>query len=322
MVDWVGLIAVLVAAGVLAWCTARAWRMRNRVVKWAGKGLMACLALLVSAAGVLAVIGIARLYARAAPMPNISITATPAQVRRGQAIADSFCGGCHAADGPLSGGLELAGHLPLPIGSFVSSNLTPAGPLSRWSDDDIFRAIRNGVDRDGHWLIIMSWTHAGRLSDDDIKAVIAYLRSLSPAGTETRTPPDRLSLLGTVMLGAGLLPAGSPIFTGSIAAPPKGRTVQYGEYVLSWQDCRVCHGANLTGGVKGQLPPIGPDLDLVKAWSAEQFIETMRTGVDPGGHVIGAEMPWRQIGKLDDDELGAVYEYLAHRQGPQSVSSN
>ncbi|WP_426419704.1 hypothetical protein [Bradyrhizobium genosp. A] len=63
--------------------------------------------------------------------------------------------------------------MPVPVGAFVSSNLTPAGPLGRWSDGEIFRAIRNGVDRDGRWLIIMSYTNAGKLSDDDAKAVIA-----------------------------------------------------------------------------------------------------------------------------------------------------
>lgn len=56
-------------------------------------------------------------------------------------------------------------------------------------------------------------------------------------------PPDRLNLLGIVMPGAGLLPAGKPVFTGAITAPPKGHTAKYGD------------GANLTGGVEGQLGP-------------------------------------------------------------------
>ena len=35
-------------------------------------------------------------------------------------------------------------------------NLTPAGPLKDWSDGEIFRAIRNGIDRDGQVLFAMS----------------------------------------------------------------------------------------------------------------------------------------------------------------------
>jgi hypothetical protein len=83
------------------------------------------------------------------------------------------------------------------------------------------------------------------------------------------------------MLGAGMLPAGEPVFAGAITAPPKGATVPYGEYILSYQDCRESHGARLTGGVKGQLGPIGPDLTLAKGWRREEFIATMRTGTDP-----------------------------------------
>ena len=85
-------------------------------------------------------------------------------------------------------------------------------------------------------------------------------------------PPDQLNLLGVIMLGAGMLPGGKPVFTGVITAPQTGPTVQYGEYILSYQDCRECHGANLTGGVEGQLGPIGPDLNLVKEWKLEGFI--------------------------------------------------
>jgi mono/diheme cytochrome c family protein len=194
----------------------------------------------------------------------------------------------------------------------VSSNLTSVGRLPQWSDGEIFRAIRNGVDADGRWLVLMSYTNAGKLSDDDTRAVIAYLRSLPAAGAPTPNPSDQFNLLGTVMLGAGVLPNGKPIVTASVAAPPRGPTFQFGEYILSYQDCRECHGARLTGGVPGQIGPLGPDLNLVKDWKLAQFVTTMRTGTDPNGHQLSEQMPWRPIGRMDDDELAAVYEYLTH----------
>ena len=161
----------------------------------------------------------------------------------------------------------------------------------------------------------MSYTSAGKLSDGDIKALIAYIRTQPAAGRPTRTPPDELNPLGLLMLGAGLLPGGKPVFTGTIDAPPKGHTAQYGEYLISYLDCRECHGHDLTGGVLGQLPPIGPDLDLVKEWKLEDFVTAMRSGIDPGGRELSAQMPWRQIGKMEDEELGAIYEYLTHLPG-------
>jgi mono/diheme cytochrome c family protein len=161
----------------------------------------------------------------------------------------------------------------------------------------------------------MSYTNSGKLSDDDIRAVIAYIRSLPAAGKQTPNPPDHLNLLGVMMLGAGMLPQGNPVSTGIVTAPPKTPTLQYGEYILSYQDCRSCHGDKLTGGVPGQLGPLGPDLNLVKRWKLEQFITTMRTGVDPNGHELSKQMPWQPIGRMGDEELRAVYEYLTQLPG-------
>jgi cytochrome c553 len=171
--------------------------------------------------------------------------------------------------------------LPAPVGRFIAANLTPAGQLTRWSDGEIFRAIRNGVDADRHWLMVMSLTNVGKLSDDDIHALIAYIRSLPAAGRPTANPPDELNPLGLAMLGAGQLPTGKRAFTGAIAAPHKPATAEYGAYILSYHDCRTCHGADLAGGVPGQIGTIGPSLTVVKGWKLEEFIATLRTGVDP-----------------------------------------
>jgi mono/diheme cytochrome c family protein len=312
MQNIVVLIVSIAAAMFLAWSSTRAWRIKNIVLKWTGAGLAALLATAVSLAGVVMIAGLFKLHARSAPTPDMKVAGTPEQIQRGRAIADSFCGACHSKNVQLAGGFDIADDLPIPIGSFVSSNLTPAGDLSHWSDGEIFRAIRNGVDADGHWLIIMSYTNAGKLSDDDIQAVIGYLRSAPAAGQKPVNPPDHLNPLGLVMLGAGMLPMGKPVSTSVVAAPSKGPTAQYGEYILSYQDCRECHGANLAGGVPGQLAPIGPGLSLVKQWSLADFISTMRTGTDPAGHELGKQMPWRPIGKMDDEELAAIYQYLIH----------
>ena len=60
---------------------------------------------------------------------------------------------------------------------------------------------------------------------------------------------------------------------------------------------------------------MGPDLNLVKQWKREEFIATVGTGTDPGGPEMSKQMPWRPVGKMDDEELGAVYEYLTHLPG-------
>lgn len=312
MYELLGPALSITTAALLARSSLRAWKAENKFLKWIGTGLAALFSAAISVISVIMIVGLFKLHARGAPGLDLKVAVTPEQILRGQAISNGFCSGCHSTTGTLTGGLDVAKDLPVPIGSFVSSNLTPAGQLSHWSDGDIFRAIRNGVDRNGNWLIIMSYTNAGKLSDDDTKAVIAYIRSLPAAGTQTDNPPDHLNLLGVTMLGAGMLPKGKPVSTGIVTAPPRSPGLQYGEYILSYQDCRACHGDKLTGGVPGQLAPLGPDLNLVKGWKFEEFVATMRTGVDPNGHELSKQMPWRPVGRMADEDLRSVYEYLTH----------
>ncbi len=309
------LVILFLIAAMLAWSGVRAWRSKNQFLKWGGAGSACLLALVVSVGIGLLGGGLLKLNARTAPVPALKVAATPGQIQRGRAIADSFCGACHSRTGTLTAGVDIGEHFPIRVGSFVSSNLTPAGQLRNWSDGEIFRAIRNGIDASGRWLIVMSYTNAGKLSDEDTEALIAYIRSQPAAGETTPDPPDQLNPLGLMMLAAGMLPGGKPVFSGAIKAPPHSPTAQYGEYILSFQDCRECHGGDLKGGVQGQLPPIGPGLGLVKDWKLEDFISTMRTGVDPAGHELGQQMPWRPIGKMDDEELTAVYAYLTQLRG-------
>ena len=54
----------------------------------------------------------------------------------------------------------------------------------------------------------------------------------------------------------------------------------------------------------------------MKEWKLEEFVATMRTGVDPSGHELSKQMPWQSIGRMSDEELRAVYEYLTRLPNP------
>jgi mono/diheme cytochrome c family protein len=308
-------LLVMMAVSVLfGWVARRSWQAKNIFSKWGGSILSGLLSAFFGFVSIAAIIGLVKAYTpRSAPIPDLKVAGTTEQIQRGEHIADAFCTSCHSVSKelPLTGGVDLGKDFPMPLGAFVSVNLTPAGPLKDWSDGEIFRAIRNGIDRDGRGLFIMSNFRGRNLSDEDLLALIAYLRSQPAAVNETPNPPDQPNLLGLALLGVGMLPAGQPPMTDMITAPPKGPTSEYGKYILSYQDCRDCHGENLLGGQEGQIAPIGPNLKLVKGWTQEQFIATLRTGVDPSGHALDpARMPWKSIGRMDDEELTAIYLYM------------
>ena len=59
-------------------------------------------------------------------------------------------------------------------------------------------------------------------------------------------------------------------------------------------------------------PPAGPNLTLiVPRWTEEEFILTLRTGVDPYRHTLTTGMPWQAVSAFaGDDDLKAIYAYL------------
>jgi mono/diheme cytochrome c family protein len=306
-------LVIVVLAVLFGWLVTRAWRASNPVAKWAGVVFGGLLTLVLALVAIVSARGLVRLYLpRGNPAPDIQVAGTPEQIERGGHLAASFCASCHSATGelPLTGGVNLGAELPIPLGSYYSANLTPAGRLAEYTDGQILRLLREGVDKDGNPLLMMGIVRVRHMSDEDLHAVIAFLRSQPATENEVPMPLDQPTFLAAVMGGAGLLPAAQPPVQGPIVAPPRGETVEFGEYNVSFQDCRDCHGADLHGGVEGQLAPLGPDLAIVKDWTREEFIATLRTGVDPSGHQLSDAMPWREIGKLDDDELAAIHLYL------------
>lgn len=305
---------LLVAAVSFGWLATRAWFAHHVVVRWAGSLSSGLMTLVLAFVGAVAVIGLYKAYMpRPVAMQEMTVAGTAEQVARGEHLAGVFCASCHSLTNelPLTGGVDIGKDIPLPVGSFVTANLTPGGPLKTWTDAQIFNAIRNGLDNEGRPLFVMSNARGRHMSDEDIQAVIAFLRSQPTVDHETQQPLDQPSFLGVLMFGAGMLPAGEPPTTTPIVAPAKAPTAEYGAYILRYQDCMLCHGEDLRGGDPNGLGPVGPSLAMVKGWTLEQFSTTLRTGVDPNGHELdNAKMPWRSVGRMDDDEIAAVYAYI------------
>lgn len=157
------------------------------------------------------------------------------------------------------------------------------------------------------------------LSDEDLGALIAYLKSLPPVDSDL--PRTSLGPVGRVMLALGQLPPPAVPDVIDIdhygprpVAPEPGVTVEYGEYLA--RPCTNCHGASLSGGyIRSPYGDLVLALNLTPGgelgfWSEEDFFTTLRTGVTPGGHQLNRAMPWKYAGQMTDEELSAVWLYL------------
>ena len=198
----------------------------------------------------------------------------------------------------------------MPLGKMFPPNLPPAGSLPDWSDGELLRLIQDGTNPDGHLSPVMSAMDFRHASDEDAHAIVAYLRS-QPA-IQNEIEQSSLTPLTLAFIALGMFPFKDLPEADSIepAPVPVGPTSEYGRYITTFLGCSGCHGDDRTGGAGG-LSPKGPSLRIVKGWSADQCVQTIRTGVNPTGRVLDEEeMPWRFIFKLDDDELKGVYAYL------------
>ena len=278
------------------------------------------------------------------PATAEKIQATPERLARGEYLVRhvSICLDCHAerttAYGlPLKPGREGAGgfiwdekiHFP---GVLAASNLTPDPDtgLGKWTDGEIIRAIREGVDREGKALFpIMPYGHLRNMSDEDAASVVVYLRSLKPI----RYEKPKKSLQVPLNFVEKFEP--KPL-DGPVAAPDRNDRLAYGKYLTEIAACAECHtpkddkgrtlpGKEFAGGwemhapwfrvVTANITP-HPNTWMGKA-TKEEFIGRFKAfanmtaeNAPPAPKGRQTLMPWLAYSRMTEEDLGAVYDYL------------
>lgn len=290
----------------------------KRVLKWIGIGLLVLVGILVVVGITGHFVGKSRL--EKAPEVVTKPVAVPTDadaIARGDYLVNtvSFCSECHGEN--LAGEVFLDGE----IGLYVTApNLTAgAGGIGgTYSDEDWELAIRHGVGADGRVLVIMPSHFFQHYSDEDMGALIAYLKTVPPVDNDLGT--RSIGFPGSIMGGFVAFDEfthvnGIDHANLGTVAPAEGATAEYGQYMTNIAMCGECHAVNLAGIVGNDGPPPGPNLTPggeLSDWNEADFINTIRTGQKPSGEQLdGEQMPWPSYSQLSDTELQAIWAYLS-----------
>ena len=275
------------------------------------------------------------------PAPDMKVERTPERIERGKYLANhvTVCIDCHStrdwsrfSGPPTEGTFGMGGDLfdqkfGFP-GSYHAKNITPEG-INRYTDGELFRVITTGVTKEGKALFpVMPYAGYGQMDEEDIKSIIAYIRTLDPIKNEV---PESKSdfpmnfIINTIPTKAHLT-----------KIPPMTDKVNYGKYLVTSAACKDCHtqfdkgkyvaGMELAGGREFPFPDgskvrsgnITPDKETgIGNWSEDNFIQlfhshsdsaTLARKLNPGE--FNSIMPWTMFGKMHDEDLKAVFAYL------------
>lgn len=291
--------------------------MAKRWIRWTGYTTGAIIGLIVvGATGVFAYSSHRMSQQFDVPSPDVATVSDEASISRGYHLATAIgkCVECHGED--LGGKVFLDDPA---LGRIAASNLTQGqgGVMSSYRDNSLLaRAIRRGVRHDGTGLMLMPSEDYVHFSDQDISALIAYIRSLAPV--DRTLPPSNVKLLGRVLYTTGSLPLlRAEIIPSDLVSPSvtPSSTLDLGRYLANVGGCTGCHGPGLSGGkIPGTPPDWKPATNITPAglsgWTDQDFVRAMKEGVRPNGTTIDTLMPWKLAGKMSDQEIQALWAYL------------
>jgi cytochrome c2 len=273
--------------------------------------------------------------------PSLSVDRSPQRIERGRYLANnvSVCMVCHSTrdkskfaeplvEGTLGKGGERFDQTDGFPGIFYSKNITSAG-ISRYTDGELFRVITTGVSKEGRAMFpVMPYHYYGQMDPEDIRCIIAYLRTLPPI--ENEVPASAADFPMNFILNT------IPEKADPHPLPPTSDSLAYGGYMTMASACIECHtpvnhGQIITslafsGGREFLFPDgsrthsanLTPDTATgIGGWTKEQFISRFSLYADSNYALPAARpgsfktfMPWTQYARMKKDDLAAIYAYL------------
>ncbi len=258
---------------------------------------------------------------------------TPESIARGQKLSMMLCASCHMSreTGKLTG--KRMHDAPAEFGVIYSQNITqdPTYGIGNWTDAELLYLLRTGIKRDGKYSPPYM-AKLPKMADEDINAIISFLRSDNSAVSADPTPdtPCEPSILTKLLCKVAFKPF--PMPSGVIEMPDSSNSSALGEYLAHNLDCFSCHSAdfktndflnpNLSAGYFGggnmpldeqgrvmRTPNLTPDKETgIGNWTKEQFVKAVKYGIKEDEKSLA--YPMLPYALLTDAEAGAIFDYL------------
>ena len=260
-----------------------------------------------------------------APVTGIKASGDSAVIARGAYLVtgQAHCSACHVPDSLTKRGLRepLIGGptFKTPFGDLYTPNITPDNEtgIGAWSDEQLAQAIRYSVDHNRNALVGIMSNNA--LSDDDLTAVISYLRTMKPVRHEV--PEHDLNMLGKMLMRFMIEPVRP-----TVSQLQPDSTAAYGQYLAhTVANCNGCHTRrSASGGFEGdpfaggnewvtesgtfRSPNLTPNdtAGRIAKWDYEVFQRRFRAG----RILEESPMPWENFQHISESDLKAIYSYL------------
>jgi len=238
------------------------------------------------------------------------------------------CGNCHTPrdENGFLEGMELAGGFVIEEPGFraYAPNITPdvETGIGSWTDEEIIRAVREGVRPDGRVLgPPMGFPFYRGISDNDMRAIVAYLRSVPAVRNEVPRSTYNIPLPPNW---------GEPVV--SVPEPNKDDPIEHGRYLThNLGHCTDCHTPLVEGqhdfsriGAGGNLFPMPfgyswsalaanitshPELGLGN-WTDDEIKRAITQGISRDGRQLLPFMAFDFYRNISDDDLNDIVAYL------------
>jgi len=282
----------------------------------------------------------ARNFDTTTPRPALKASQDPKVIADGAYVVNAIahCGSCHgnaeaaqnyelpADQKDMRGGWKIKAG---PFGTFYPANLTPHNEtgLGKMSDADLARVLRHGVSPEGRLDPLMMFA-VGPIADEDLVAMMSYLRSLPPI--DNRVPPDEWGFVAKALAGRF-----NPrmLVAPKYVPPGQGASKERGDYLANGPAaCFSCHtprnpkqgfeetGPRFSGAGAPDPDHFDPEYELMAPnltpdpetgaltnFTEDQFVDRIKK---VGAANRGSRMPWANFKQLTDDDVRSLYRYL------------